>query len=103
MRVRLLPSPGRLFSLAAPDGGTPNDAWPARQSSWPPRGFVRCLPERQMTAAPAPANRYFGPTVTFVAPFLIYAGMILLPLSPDVLFPVRYVIVLAVLVFASRP
>jgi uncharacterized protein len=56
-----------------------------------------------MTAAPAPASRYFGPTVAFVAPFLIYAGLMVLPLSPGVLFPVRYVIVLAVLVFASRP
>jgi CAAX prenyl protease-like protein len=56
-----------------------------------------------MTAAPAPGSRYFGATIAFVAPFLIYAGMILLPLTPAVLFPVRYVVVLAVLVFASRP
>jgi CAAX protease family protein len=56
-----------------------------------------------MTPAPAPASRSFGPTVAFVAPFLIYAGMMVLPLSPGVLFPVRYLIVLAVLVFASRP
>jgi CAAX prenyl protease-like protein len=56
-----------------------------------------------LTARPAPARRYVGPTIAFVAPFVIYAGMILLPLSPGVLFPVRYVIVLAVVVFASRP
>jgi CAAX prenyl protease-like protein len=43
------------------------------------------------------------PTIAFVAPFLIYAGMIVLPLSPRLLFPVRYVVVLAVLVFVSRP
>ena len=54
-------------------------------------------------AAPAPAGRYFGPVVAFVAPFLVYVGIMLLPLSPGVMFPVRSVVVLAVLVFASRP
>lgn len=54
-----------------------------------------------MTAAPASSS--LRPTVAFVAPFLIYAGMIVLPLSPEVLFPVRFVVVLAALVFASRP
>jgi uncharacterized protein len=56
-----------------------------------------------MRAGPTPNSREFGPTAAFVAPFLIYAGMILLPLSPGVLFPVRSVAVLAVLVFVSRP
>jgi uncharacterized protein len=56
-----------------------------------------------MTPALAPTSRPFGPTIAFTAPFLIYAGMIALPLSPAALFPVRYVVVLAVLVFVSRP
>jgi len=56
-----------------------------------------------MTAASVPSSRSSAPTVAFVAPFLIYIGMILLPLSPGVLFPVRCVVVLAVLVFVSRP
>jgi uncharacterized protein len=56
-----------------------------------------------MTASPAQASRYSGPTLAFITPFLIYAGMIAFPLSPGVLFPLRCVIVLAVLVFLSRP
>jgi uncharacterized protein len=52
---------------------------------------------------PAPARQHSGPTFAFIAPFLIYAGMIALPLPPGVLFPLRFVIVLAVLVFISRP
>lgn len=59
-------------------------------------------PVRRLKPAPA-APRYFRPTVAFIAPFLIYAGMIVLPLSPKVLFPVRYVVVLGALVFVSRP
>jgi len=54
-----------------------------------------------MTAAPA--GRSSGPTAAFVAPFLIYAGMILVPVSPGVLFPVRCLVILAVLVFVSWP
>jgi CAAX prenyl protease-like protein len=56
-----------------------------------------------MTASPAQTSRYSGPTLAFITPFLIYAGMIAFPLSPGVLFPLRCVIVLAVLVFVSRP
>jgi CAAX prenyl protease-like protein len=54
-------------------------------------------------AAPAPSSRYFGPAFAFMAPFLVYVGLMLLPLSPAVLFPVRCVVVLGVLVFSSRP
>jgi len=48
-----------------------------------------------------PAGRH--PTIEYVAPFVVYAGMIALPLSPGLLFPIRFVIVLAVLLFVSRP
>jgi CAAX prenyl protease-like protein len=52
---------------------------------------------------PAPAPRPSDPTLAFIAPFLIYAGMIALPLSPGVLFSLRFGIVLVVLLFVSRP
>jgi CAAX prenyl protease-like protein len=42
------------------------------------------------------------PTVAFVAPFLIYVGMMALPLRPEVLFPVRLVVVAAVILLWSR-
>jgi CAAX prenyl protease-like protein len=44
-----------------------------------------------------------NPTVGYVAPFLIYVGMMVLPLPPQWLWPIRFAIVLAVILFISRP
>jgi CAAX prenyl protease-like protein len=41
-------------------------------------------------------------SVAFVAPFLLYVGMMALPLRPDVLFPVRFLLVAFVILFWSR-
>jgi uncharacterized protein len=43
------------------------------------------------------------PTAGYVAPFVVYVAMIGLHVSPQILFPVRFVLVLAVLLFFSRP
>jgi len=50
----------------------------------------------------APAARR-NPTVAYVAPFLIYVLMFAIPLRPEVLHPIRFVIVLAVIVLVSWP
>jgi uncharacterized protein len=42
-------------------------------------------------------------TLGYVAPFLVYVAMIALPLSPEILFPVRLVLVSAVILAFSRP
>jgi CAAX prenyl protease-like protein len=42
-------------------------------------------------------------TAGYVAPFLIYVGMMALPLPPEWLWPIRFAIVLAVILFVSRP
>jgi hypothetical protein len=42
-------------------------------------------------------------TVGYVAPFVIYVGMMVLPLPPQWLWPIRFAIVLAVILFVSRP
>jgi uncharacterized protein len=42
-------------------------------------------------------------TAGYIVPFLIYIGMIILPLSPGVLFPVRFVLVLLAIFYFSRP
>jgi uncharacterized protein len=42
-------------------------------------------------------------TAGYIVPFLIYAGMIALPLPPGVLFPVRFVLVLFAIFYFSRP
>jgi uncharacterized protein len=42
-------------------------------------------------------------TIAYIAPFLVYVAMIALPLPPESLFPVRFVLVLAVILFLSRP
>jgi uncharacterized protein len=42
-------------------------------------------------------------TVGYVAPFLIYVLMIPMPLPPEWLWPIRFAIVLAVILFVSRP
>lgn len=44
-----------------------------------------------------------NPTAGYIAPFVIYVAMMALPLSPEVLFPVRFVIVLAAILLFSRP
>jgi uncharacterized protein len=44
-----------------------------------------------------------NPTLGYIAPFVVYVGMIALHLSPEILFPLRFVLVLAVLLFISRP
>jgi uncharacterized protein len=51
---------------------------------------------------PAP-GRPPRPTAGYIAPFVIYVAMIALPLSPEVLFPLRFVIVLAAILLFSRP
>jgi len=43
-----------------------------------------------------------NPTIGYIAPFLVYVGMIALPLPPEILWPVRFVIVLAVILMFSR-
>jgi uncharacterized protein len=48
----------------------------------------------------APVSR---PTAGYIVPFLIYVAMIALPLPPQVLFPVRFVLVLAAILVFSRP
>jgi uncharacterized protein len=42
-------------------------------------------------------------TAAYIVPFLIYIGMIALPLRPGVLFPVRFVLVLFAIFYFSRP
>lgn len=42
-------------------------------------------------------------TAGYIVPFLIYVAMIALPLPPQVLFPVRFVLVLAAILVFSRP
>jgi uncharacterized protein len=44
-----------------------------------------------------------SPSVAYIAPFLIYVAMIGLPLAPQILFPVRSVLVLAAILVLSRP
>jgi len=44
-----------------------------------------------------------NPTIGYIAPFLVYVGMIALPLPPEFLWPIRFVIVLAILLLFSRP
>src|ERR671925_91377 len=44
-----------------------------------------------------------NPTVAYIAPFLVYVGLMLLPLPPGVLHPMRFVIVLAVILAVSWP
>jgi uncharacterized protein len=44
-----------------------------------------------------------NPTLGYIAPFLIYVAMIALPLPPEILFPVRFIIVLAAIRWLSRP
>ncbi len=46
-----------------------------------------------------------GPNATlgYIAPFVVYVGMIALPLPPQLLFPIRFFIVLAVIWMFSRP
>jgi uncharacterized protein len=44
-----------------------------------------------------------GPTAAYIIPFVIYVAMIALPVSPEILFPVRSVIVLAAILLLSRP
>jgi CAAX prenyl protease-like protein len=41
-------------------------------------------------------------TVAYVAPFLVYVGMMALPLRPEVLFPLRFALVAAVILLWSR-
>ena len=48
-------------------------------------------------------GRPAGATAAYVAPFVIYVAMIALPLPPEILFPVRFVIVLAVILWLSLP
>jgi uncharacterized protein len=48
-------------------------------------------------------GRPTGPTAGYIAPFVIYVAMIALPLPPEILFPVRFVIVLAAILWLSRP
>jgi|SRR5579864_2874574 len=42
-------------------------------------------------------------TVAYVAPFLIYVGMMAIPLAPEWLWPIRFAVVLAVILLVSRP
>ncbi|PWU02804.1 MAG: CAAX prenyl protease-related protein [Terriglobia bacterium] len=42
-------------------------------------------------------------TAAYTAPFLVYVGMMLLPLSPQLLYPIRFIVVAGVLLFLSRP
>jgi uncharacterized protein len=42
-------------------------------------------------------------TVGYVAPFLVYVALIALPLKPEILFPVRFVLVSALILAVSRP
>jgi uncharacterized protein len=51
----------------------------------------------------ADAGANTGATAGYIAPFVIYVAMIALPLSPEILFPVRFVIVLAAILWLSRP
>jgi len=44
-----------------------------------------------------------NPTVAYIAPFVIYVGMFAIPLRPEVLHPIRFVIVLAAILLVSRP
>ena len=44
-----------------------------------------------------------NPTVAYVAPFLVYVGMFALPLRPEVLHPIRFAVVLAIILLVSRP
>jgi uncharacterized protein len=44
-----------------------------------------------------------GATAGYIAPFVIYVAMMALPLPPEILFPVRFVIVLAAILWFSRP
>ena len=46
-----------------------------------------------------PAN----PTAAYIAPFLVYVGMIALPLPPHVLFWVRFFVCSALILWLSRP
>jgi uncharacterized protein len=48
-------------------------------------------------------GRPVGANAGYIAPFVIYVAMIALPLPPEILFPVRFVIVLAAIVWLSRP
>jgi len=43
------------------------------------------------------------PTLGYIAPFLIYVGMMLLPLPPAWLYPIRFVLVTLVILVFSRP
>lgn len=42
-------------------------------------------------------------TVAYVAPFLTYVAMFAIPLRPELLHPIRFVVVLAVILLVSRP
>jgi CAAX protease family protein len=42
-------------------------------------------------------------TAAYVAPFLVYVAMFAIPLRPELLHPIRFVIVLAVILLVSRP
>jgi uncharacterized protein len=42
-------------------------------------------------------------TLAYILPFLIYVGMIALPMPPEWLFPIRLIIVSAVILWLSRP
>jgi len=44
-----------------------------------------------------------NPTVGYIAPFLVYVGMMVLPLPPEWLWPIRFVIVSTVILAFSRP
>jgi uncharacterized protein len=50
-----------------------------------------------------PVGANAGANAGYIAPFVIYVAMIALPLPPEILFPVRFVIVLAAIVWLSRP
>jgi CAAX prenyl protease-like protein len=54
---------------------------------------------------PVRANAGAGAWATagYIAPFVIYVAMIALPLPPEILFPLRFVIVLAVILWLCRP
>jgi CAAX prenyl protease-like protein len=41
-------------------------------------------------------------TIAYVAPFLVYVAMFIVPLRPEVLHPIRFVVVLAVILLVSR-
>lgn len=42
-------------------------------------------------------------TIAYVAPFLVYVAMFAIPLRPELLHPIRFVITLAVILWVSRP